>query len=94
MTPQPERAPNEPSKADELREELRARRDDLRRLADEVRLKIHLGGMDAKDTWARIRPKLEEFERRVEEVGAEMSKEARVLGSALKAELQKLRDRL
>ena len=28
--------------------------DDLKQLSDEIRLKIHLAGMDAKDTWAKL----------------------------------------
>lgn len=82
------------TRSDRIREELEQRRADVQRLADEVRLKIHLGGMDAKDAWQRLQPKLEDFERKAEKVGADIGKELRVLGSTLKSELQKLRDRL
>ena len=39
---------------------------DLRRIADEIRLKIHLASMDAKTAWASLEPKVTEFERTVD----------------------------
>jgi hypothetical protein len=33
---------------------------ELEKLADEVRVKIHLANMDARDAWNRLEPKLEE----------------------------------
>lgn len=40
--------------------------DHLRRMADEVRVKIHLAGMEAKDAWNELEPKLRELEHRAE----------------------------
>ena len=34
--------------------------DELEQVADEIRVKIHLGGMEAKDTWRKLEPKLED----------------------------------
>ena len=36
----------------------------LRRFADQLSLQAHLAGRDAKGTWARIEPRLREYERR------------------------------
>ncbi len=33
---------------------------ELERITDEIRVKIHLGGMDAKDAWKKLEPKLED----------------------------------
>jgi hypothetical protein len=33
---------------------------ELEKLADEVRVKIHLANMDARDAWQRLEPKLED----------------------------------
>lgn len=40
--------------------------DSLRRMADEIRLKIHLAGMEARDTWNELEPKLRDLEHRAE----------------------------
>lgn len=34
----------------------------LQQLRDEIRLKLHLAGMDAKDAWAKLEPKVHEAE--------------------------------
>jgi hypothetical protein len=65
---------------------------DIRRLADELQLKIHLAGMEARDRWQKLQPQIAEIEKtilrgsdRAEQViGKEMS--------ALGATLRKLRD--
>lgn len=89
QTPRPD---DRPSKG--LRLELEQRRNDLHRLADEVRVQLHLGGMEAKDAWQRLQPKVEDFERKAEEVTEELVKELQHVGETLKTELQALRDRL
>ena len=40
----------------------------LRTLRDEVRVRLHLGGMDLKDQWAKLEPHLAEVERKAEEI--------------------------
>ncbi len=39
--------------------------DDIRRLADEVRLKLHLAGMEAKAKWEELEPKMMDLETKV-----------------------------
>jgi hypothetical protein len=36
---------------------------ELRKLRDEIRVQIHLGGMDAKKAWDELEPKLADAER-------------------------------
>lgn len=49
--------------ADDLKKTLA----ELRTMADEIRVQLHLAGMDAKDKWNRdLEPKLFSFEKRVE----------------------------
>jgi len=38
--------------------------DEVRRIADELELKIHLAGMDARDRWRDLKPRLAEIENR------------------------------
>jgi hypothetical protein len=62
--------------------------DDVRRVADELKLKLHLAGMDARDEWERLQPKLTELEKAfvagTSKVEAAVSEQASALGSALK----------
>jgi hypothetical protein len=39
--------------------------DDIRRMADEVRLKLHLAGMEAKEKWSKLEPQIIELENKV-----------------------------
>ena len=40
--------------------------DELGRLRDEIRVQVHLGGMDAKKAWDELEPKLAEADRLAE----------------------------
>lgn len=35
-------------------------------MADQIRVRIHLGAMDVKDAWKRLEPRVTELERRIE----------------------------
>jgi hypothetical protein len=39
---------------------------ELKKMRDEIRVKLHLAGMEVKERWKLLEPKLEEIERRVE----------------------------
>jgi hypothetical protein len=77
-----------------LREELEERRDELVELAGEIRVKIHLAGMEAKDTWADLKPRVEDYARRVEGITESAAADLKRAGAELKTRLQSLRDRL
>ncbi len=47
----------------------------LATLRDEIRVDLHLAGMDAKDKWKEMEPKLRDAEKLVEEV-TEVSRKA------------------
>jgi hypothetical protein len=50
--------------------------DELRRLRDEVRVQVHLGGMDAKKAWDELEPKLAEADRLAENASEETIRSA------------------
>ena len=54
--------------ATELKTEIRKSVALMRTLSDEVRVKLHLAGMDAKDEWKKIEPRLAEIERAAEDL--------------------------
>ena len=52
----------------EIRKDIDATIADLEQLADEVRVKLHLAGMDARDTWEKtIEPRLEQARHQAKE---------------------------
>jgi molecular chaperone GrpE (heat shock protein) len=49
--------------ATELKNELKGRVQELQALRDEIRVQLHLAGMDAKARWAEIEPQVEHLEK-------------------------------
>ena len=77
-----------------IKQDLEDTRDDLKRAADEIRVKLHLAGMDAKDAWDEIQPRLEDFERRFDGKADEVSEELKALGSDIKQRLLNIKAKL
>lgn len=67
---------------------------DLRRIADELELKLHLAGMDARDRWQALRPRLVALEQKVADGSERASKVVAEELSSLGKALRKLRDDL
>ncbi len=61
---------------------------DVRRLADEIEIKVNLAGKELRDRWQAFRPRLAKFEKGVTATGVQASKaltkELSELGDALK----------
>jgi hypothetical protein len=71
----------------ELKKELEKGVTRLQTLRDEVRVRLHLAGMDLKEQWKKLEPHLEEVEKKA----ADVTDDARaMLGEAVK-KLEKLR---
>ncbi len=51
----------------DLKAEMKKGVDLLKTLRDEVRVKLHLAGMDVKDQWAKLEPELSRVERAAEQ---------------------------
>lgn len=62
--------------------------DDLRRITDELQLKIHLAEMDARDRWRELEPQLAEIEYKLADAGgiasAAMAHELSELGAGMR----------
>jgi len=67
---------------------------DLKRLGDEIRLKIHLGGMDARDRWAAMDKDLGHLEAALEARGEQAIDATRALMRDLGKRLHKLQAEL
>ncbi len=77
-----------------LKEELEDTRNDLQRAADEIKLKLHLAGMDAKDAWEEVQPRLAEFEQRFDAKAEEVGEELKALGGEIMQRLQNIKSKL
>jgi ElaB/YqjD/DUF883 family membrane-anchored ribosome-binding protein len=77
-----------------LKQDLEETRDDLRRTADEIKVKLHLAGMDAKDAWDDLQPRLQDFERRFDSKAEEVGDELKALGSDIKQRLLNIKAKL
>lgn len=70
--------------------------DDVKRIADEVKLKLHLASMEAKEQWKKLEPKVNELEAKVmngseKAVGA-VGDQVAVLATGLRQFADELRD--
>jgi transposase len=68
--------------------------EDLRSLRDEVRLNIHLAGMDAKSGWQKLEQQIEDADRRATEAGKKASHEVAESLRKLRGAVKAFRDRL
>lgn len=78
----------------ELREGFSEALDDLRTMRDEIRLKVHLGGMEAKDQWKKLEPELGRLESEFEKGGDAMADVVTATAEELRKAFRKLRDDL
>jgi hypothetical protein len=74
----------------DLKDELQKGLDSLQTLRDEVRVRLHLAGLEAKSEWNKLEPHL--FE--VEEKAKEATESSRHAISEAVARLKKLRESL
>jgi hypothetical protein len=82
-------------KADKtLKQDLEDTRNDLRRAADEIKLKLHLAGMDAKDAWDEVQPRLADFEQRFDATAEEVGDEVKALGNDIMKRLQNIKSKI
>lgn len=77
-----------------VREQFDDVRAEVEKMAGEIRVKMHLAGMDAKDKWREIEPQLHELESRAEKATEKVSHELEGLAKDLRARMRRLRDDL
>ena len=73
-----------------LKDEVKKNLENLQTLRDEVRVKIHLAGMELKNQWTKLEPRLDEVEKAAHDI-TESSRAA--LADAIKR-LEQLRESL
>ena len=68
--------------------------DDLKSLRDEIRLNIHLAGMDTKKAWDKLEKQIGDADRRAEAAGRKASHEIGESIRKLRGAVKAFRDRL
>lgn len=72
--------------------------DEVRRIADELQLKVHLAGMDARDRWNELQPRLAEVEKTIaregERAGKFLATQLSSIGTALRELRSEIEDKL
>jgi hypothetical protein len=68
--------------------------DDVRRIADELQLKIHLASMDVRTRWNELQPRLAEVEKTIAREGERAGKFVAAQVSSLGEALRELRDEI
>ena len=66
--------------------------EEIRRMADELELQMHLGGMELRDRWRALQPQIAELEELFEHAGARTGAAIERQLSSLVSALRKLRD--
>lgn len=67
--------------------------DELRKVRDEIRVQLHLAGMEAKSFWESVEPKLADIEQKLERGVDATAKYAEVVVDELTRALERMRDR-
>jgi hypothetical protein len=68
--------------------------DEVQRIADEIELKVHLAGMEARDRWRALQPRLEQLERKIVQVSDRAEKAVEEELATIGTALRKLREDL
>jgi hypothetical protein len=76
----------------ELGEKLSAELEELKRVRDELRVRIHLGAAEAREVWEKTERKLGELEAKVRLVRREAREPLHEVGAAARLLLQEIRD--
>lgn len=68
--------------------------DDVRRIVDEIELKVHLASMNARDRWHGIQPRLAKLEKTLERASERAGQTVADELSAIGRALHELRDQI
>lgn len=81
-------------KKSSLPDNLRKGIDELEQLRDEIKLRLHLAGMDATTAWNKLEPRLDKLEQQLEREGSHVADTTNELTNDLVKSFRQFRDRL
>jgi hypothetical protein len=67
---------------------------ELEHQRDDIRVRIHLANLEARERWNELEPKLEDLEQQFEGAADQALQRLREVASALKEPFRELRDKL
>jgi len=76
----------------EVPEQLEKELDNLRRIRDELNVRLHLGGADIRDQWEKLDRGWQHLEGRMKVIGNESDEVAKEIGETLHVLAEQLRD--
>ncbi len=68
--------------------------EELKRLSDQIRLKIHLAGMDVRDAFEKLEPKVHELEKKASDATAAASREVVSAMDKVKKSLEQVLEKI
>lgn len=68
--------------------------DELEHLRDEIKVKVHLAGLDATEAWNKLEPRLDQLEQELERDGQHVKDATKEITSELVKSFRQFRDRL
>jgi chromosome segregation ATPase len=81
---------NDDKGKDEIRRQIEVILSELQTIRDEIRVRIHLAGMELKDSWKDVESRIEELERQ----RPEATQKVRDVAAELRDAFRSLRDKL
>jgi transposase len=77
-----------------MKAELQEMLDEVKKLRDELKVKVHLAGMDAKETWKKLEPRVEELQKQAVDAGKKAADEVKASAVKLKEAFEALRKKM
>jgi hypothetical protein len=68
--------------------------DEIKRMAQELDVQMHLAGMEARDQWKELKPKVNQLEKQLSDVGKVVNDAVEKELSSIGAALRRLRDEI
>jgi ferritin-like metal-binding protein YciE len=78
----------------EMKHELESLLTELQALRDDVRVRIHLGEMEAKQTWNDLEPRIDRLEKEMKSAATDAMQKLADAAKELRGSLRALRERL
>ena len=77
-----------------MNEELQKMLEDVKKLRDELKVKVHLASMDVKDTWKKLEPRVEELQKQARDAGKKAADDVKASAAKLRESFESLKKKI
>ncbi len=77
-----------------MKAELQEMLDDIKKLRDELKVKVHLASLDVKDAWKKLEPRVDELQRQALDAGKKAADDVKASAVKLKESFESLRKKI